>query len=309
MICPCCGSKLTGDLKEEGCHACGARAIGPPLARPAHELPSYGRALFICASGALLLAIFLATTVAALWERLPAPAGFWKLVAAAETAAWRLKFWALPVSALALWMSARLRATIKRAPERFAGLRAAHAGLLMTGVVLFGIVSLIGVTVPERLRQRELARRAAENALAYAAHRTLLEYRARFGSLPATPQDLDKLTDADESSRKAREMLKESMYLPEASLASLPASPAKGRNRRVKAVRVSATTNARNSTDDLAGEGLSLTNYTLVLPGADKLLDTPDDIWIRDGVRIPAPPPAKRPFPSPSLTNDRKLVP
>lgn len=308
MICPCCGSKVAGDLKEEACASCGARAVGPPLARPAHELPSYGRALLICAAGALLLVIFLASTIAAWWEPLPAPAGFWKIVAAAETAAWRLKFWALPAAALALWASTRLRATIKRAPLRFAGLRAAHAGLLMTGVVLFATVTLIGVTVPERLRQREVARRAGENALTYAAHRILLEYRTRYGSLPATAQDLDKLTYEDAASIKARALLKESMYLPEASLASLPATPSKGRTRRVKAVRVSATS-AKNSTDDTPGETLSLTNYTLVLPGRDKLLDTPDDIWIRDGLRIPAPPPAKRPFPSPSLMTGTTSAP
>lgn len=305
-ICPCCGSRSAGDLRE-GCTACGARAVGPPLARPERELPSYGRALFVCAAGALLLVTFLAGTFVALWEKWSSPVGFWKVVAAAETAAWRLKFAALPWAALAVWVSARLRASIRREPARFAGLRLAHAGLAMSAVVALSGVVLIAVTVPERLRQRELARQAADNALAYAAHRILLEYSARFGTLPSAPQDLDKLSSDDPAIKKVREMLKEGVYLPEASLASLPPTR-KERGRRVKALRVSSTT-TKNSTDDLPGEGLSLTNYTLVLPGRDGLLDTDDDIWVRDGLRIQAPPPAKRPFPSPSLVSDRKVIP
>ena len=35
---------------------------------------------------------------------------------------------------------------------------------------------------------------------------------------------------------------------------------------------------------DLTDEGLSLTNYELVLPGVDKILGTDDDLRIRDGV-------------------------
>ena len=43
IICPSCGSGVRADLCL-GCPSCGARAVGPPLARAEHELPSFGRA-------------------------------------------------------------------------------------------------------------------------------------------------------------------------------------------------------------------------------------------------------------------------
>ena len=56
-ICPCCGEKFDGELSD-GCVACGARAVGPPLARPERELPSYGHALAVSAAGVVLLLAF-----------------------------------------------------------------------------------------------------------------------------------------------------------------------------------------------------------------------------------------------------------
>ena len=101
IICPCCGLKFDGDLRE-GCTGCGARAVGPPLARPEHELPSYGRALFVGATGALLLLAFLSSTAFAIYEQDTFSLRFWNMVAAAETAAWRLKFMALPLALLSV---------------------------------------------------------------------------------------------------------------------------------------------------------------------------------------------------------------
>jgi hypothetical protein len=288
IICPCCGSRFEGDLRE-GCNACGARAVGPPLARPEHELPAYGRALFVCAAAAILFLTFLVSTVAALLESKAASIGFWNVVAAAETAAWRLKFVALPIAMLALWASVRVCTTIKHQPARFGGRSFACAGVAMSAFVVFAVVLLIGVTVPARLRQRELALKAADQALVYAHHRVLLDYQSRFGTLPTAASDLQRLPQ-DASVALVREMMEAGTYSPEASLASLPASTRKGRGgRRVKAVRVSATS-TKNNTDDVTGEGLSFTNYTLVLAGRDKMLNTPDDIWIRDGIVVEASP-------------------
>lgn len=287
IICPCCGSRSQTDL-DEGCTACGARAIGPPLARPAHELPSYGRALFVCAAGALLLLTLLAGTIAALVESEASDIGFWQLVAAAETSAWRLKFVALPLSLVAVWLGVRVGASLRRAPARFAGGRLSRAGLAMSASVALAIVVLIGVTIPARLHQRELALKAADQAIVYAHHRILLDYKARYGTLPTAASDLQRLPQ-DESVALVRTMMEAGTYLPEASLASLPATTGKGRGRRVKAVRVS-TTSTKNNTDDAPGEGLSFTNYTLVLPGRDKILDTPDDIRVRDGLVVEAAP-------------------
>src|SRR2546425_6331231 len=99
-VCPSCGAEFEGDLCL-GCPSCGARAVGPPLARPEHELPSYGRASIAFASGVLMSIAFLGSTVAALIENKALSLRFWTIrfwavVAAAETAAWRLKWIAFP---------------------------------------------------------------------------------------------------------------------------------------------------------------------------------------------------------------------
>src|SRR5438067_1537880 len=145
-VCPCCGFKFEGDLQRDGCKSCGARAVGPPLSRPAHELPFYGRAL-----------------------------------SAAETAAWRLKWIALPVILLTLWASSLICASIRRNPKRFAGSRIAHTGLTAAALVTVMIATFIGITIPERLRQRQLGLEAATSARLYTMHRAFLEYRALYG--------------------------------------------------------------------------------------------------------------------------------
>ncbi len=102
-VCPCCGFKFEGDLQRDGCASCGARAVGPALSRPVRELPSYGRSLFVGVTGGVMLATFLVSTLSALFERGSASFGFWSIMGAAETAAWRLKWVAIPATIFALW--------------------------------------------------------------------------------------------------------------------------------------------------------------------------------------------------------------
>jgi hypothetical protein len=286
MTCPCCGVKFEGDM-QTGCAACGARQVGPPLARPSRLLPTYGRALAVGAAGAILFFVLLSGTVAALFENKPLSFGFWKIVSAFEAAAWRLKWTALPFALAALYLSARVRRRIGLEPLRFAGARFARVGLALSAFVVVGIVAAIAVTVPERLRQRELALRAADESLVYATHRVLLQYRTRFGSLPSAASDLRRLPDPDGSVAAVRTTLEAGDYSPEANLASLPsaATKSRGRGARAGAVRVSNVA-LKENTDDSAGELLSLTNYALVLPGRDKILNTPDDIRVRDGALL-----------------------
>lgn len=291
-VCPCCGSKFEGDLRD-GCAACGARAVGPPLVRPERELPFYGRALAVGAAGALLFLTFTTATLASLFEQKPLAFDFWKIVAAAETAAWRLKWTALPLSLPLLWASWRVRRQLRREPMRFGGLRVARAGLALSAVFTLACATLIGVTVPERLRKREAALRAADQSLVYAAHRVLLQYNARFGSLPATPDDLLRLPDEDGSVAQVRAMLSAGDYSPEANLAALPPPGRKGRGRRASAVRLTPAS-AKTNTDGAPTESLSLTNYGLVLPGRDKLLNTEDDIRVRDGVVVETAPSSQK---------------
>ena len=95
-ICPCCGFKFVGALSN-GCRQCGARAVGEPLPRPAHELPSYGRALVLAIAGSVTVLVFVVQLIISMFQRKSLSFGFWTWVAAGQTAAWRLKWIAIPV--------------------------------------------------------------------------------------------------------------------------------------------------------------------------------------------------------------------
>jgi len=277
-VCPCCGAKFEGELSD-GCGACGARAVGPPLARPERELPAYGHALAISAAGALLLLAFAAATVAAFLRGETFTLGAGALVRAAETAAWSLKWSALPASFALTLVCVRLYSRMRRERTRFVGHGCARAGLALTAAVAVSLSALIGVTVPERLRMRELGRRAAENALLYDTDLALMRYRQRFGTYPATLEDLRRLEDPDGSVARLLARIEAGEYKPETDVASLSSARAKSRGRR----RVSELRGVA-SAPDLPDAGITLTNYEVVLPGRDGLLGTDDDLRIKDGV-------------------------
>lgn len=279
IICPACGFRFEGDLSA-GCSSCGARAVGPPLAKPEHELPTYARALGIAATGTLMCLGFLASTVFALLQK-PVFLEFRTIVAAAETAAWRLKWIALPVTIMALWLGTRICRTIRRAPSRFAGRRVAQAGLTMSAAITLLMAGLVGITVPERLRQRQRGLDAAVYAQAYRIQRALLDYRELYGTLPADLKDLkDRLADADGSLAEA---LKNVDYKPTAQLASAElTSETKARQRTLRGSSL-RNASATIAYDDLP-EGFSYTQYFLRLPGAKGILHNEEDWIVRDGV-------------------------
>lgn len=278
-VCPCCGFKFEGDL-HDGCVSCGARAVGPPLSKPVNELPTYGRSLLASMMGGLLLLTFLTSTVIALVERTPISLRFWSLMGAAETAAWRLKWFALPASLIALWASHLICKSIRRNPKRFLAARLAHGGLALSALVALMMLTFIGITVPARLKQRELASEASIYAQGYTIQLALLEYRSRFGSLPTTPDDLRVLPDPDGSIAAALSNIDASAYSPGADLAALP-------KKKSRSLRGSALRNASlRSTDDESEGGLSFTKYELRLPGPDRKLGTDDDWTMRDGLII-----------------------
>ena len=188
-ICPCCGSKTTGDWSN-GC-ACGARSVGEPLPRPEHELPSYARALILAVSGTLMVLALVVQTVNAFAQKLPTSktyteafaivsevaVDFWRWVAAAQTAAWQLKWVAIPVALLVFFGGRKLYRSVQQSPVRFCGLKYARRGFIASAAVPVVIMLLIGVTVPERLRQRNLGIEAGHNALGYGFERLVFQYR------------------------------------------------------------------------------------------------------------------------------------
>ncbi|HEU4509402.1 MAG TPA: hypothetical protein VFR78_14245 [Pyrinomonadaceae bacterium] len=259
---------------SSGCKQCGARAVGEPLPKPAHELPSYGRALVLAAGGAFVVLVFLVQTTLAYVQRSES-FGFWTIVAAAETAAWQLKWLSIPVFLVASVFGTRLYSSIRLQPERFCGMQQARGGLIATLTVTLLIALLIGVTVPERLRHRQLAKEATIRSQWYTFERAMFEYKLKYQSYPADYKLLlERMPDPDGTLAS----LDPSGYKPSADVAVVTTEP-KSRSLRGAVIR-----NASIPTEDTTPEGLAFTNYVMRFPGEDKILNTDDD-WIgRDGV-------------------------
>jgi hypothetical protein len=271
-ICPCCGFKFVGALSN-GCRQCGARSVGEPLPRPAHELPSYGRSLVLAVAGSLTVLVFLTQIIIVVFSKGLDPLGGWSWIAAGQTAAWRLKWVSIPLLIVTAWLSRKLYRSIKQNPEKFCGLKHARRGLFAQSFVILLIALLIGVTVPERLRQREMAKEATFKAYWYTFERATLEYQVRYQTYPAQTADLLKrIPDPDGSLAEALRHIDPEGYRPSADFAAnaTAKSPLKGAAIR----RVSTT-----ATDDMPQGRLAFTTYELQLPGEDKILGTEDD-WI-----------------------------
>jgi hypothetical protein len=264
------------------------------LAKAEHELRSYGRALGAAASGALMFAAFVGSVIVALvqyklrfWTilfRLPA------IVSAGELAAWRLKWLVIPAAIVALWSGRLLIRSIKNSSTRFGGLRLARAGFVVSVAVTLLIATLIGITIPKRLRERQDAIEAGMRARGYALHLALLEYRELHGTLPTADdfsRELRTLPDPDGSIADALRYVDASGY----QSTSVLASAAK---RKPLSLRGGALRNAPANSANAEAPGVSFTIYELRLPSEHKLLGTDDDFVMRDGLIMKAsdPPPA-----------------
>jgi hypothetical protein len=288
IICPSCGSNFEGDLCV-GCPSCGARAVGPPLAKAEHELRSYGRALGAAASGALMFAAFVGSVVVALVQY---KLRFWTIlfrlptiVSAGEVAAWRLKWLVVPAAIVALWSGRLLIRSIKNSSTRFGGLRLARAGFVVSVAVTVLIATLIGITIPERLRRREDAIEAAIYARGYALHLALLRYRELHGTLP-TPDDFSRelrtLPDPDGSIADALRYVDASGYQATSVLASA------GKRKPLALRGGAALRNAPADSANAETPGVSFTIYELRLPSEHRLLSADDDFVMRDGLIMKA---------------------
>jgi len=163
-----------------------------------------------------------------------------------------------------------------RTPERFAGLALARRGLLASAIVALLFVTLIAVTVPERLRQRQEGIRAGMLARGYTYNRAVLDYQAKYGGLPNEPKDLLRLPDPDGSIAAAIADIEPSWYQTTSTRVEAGPKPRKQAGFVIK-------TNNITSVDTPAPD-LSATNYELRLPGEDKIFNNEDDIIVKDGV-------------------------
>ena len=272
-ICPCCGFKFVGALSN-GCRQCGARAVGEPLPRPAHELPSYGRALVLAIGGSLTVILFLTQTLIAMFQRPALSLGFWSWVAAGQTAAWRMKWVAIPLFIITAWLGRKLYRSIKLQPERFCGLKHARRGMLASSLVIFVIALLIGITVPARLEHRRLAGEAHFRAQWHTIEAATLEYNERYQSYPANLQDLqERIPDPYGALAEAIRDLGPNSYRPSADFAAVSAEKPSLRGVPMRKASLSS------ATDDTPTVSLAFTKFELQLPGEDKILGTDDD-WI-----------------------------
>jgi len=280
-ICPCCGFKFHGALSG-GCKHCGARAVGEPLPRPANELPSYGRALLLSISGALIVLVFLVQTVLAMAQHATGWFEFWSWVGAAETAAWRVKWVSLPLLFVTLWFGRKIYRSIRLQPQKFCGVKYARHGLLAATAVAFLIALLIGITVPARLRQREMAKEAAIRSYWHTFEAAVLDYHSRYHSYPSDLKDLrDHVPDPYGTLAEALAHLDPNGYHPYVDVAV--AGVEKSRSLRGVAIRNASLTTPG---DDASPGGLAFTRFELRMPGEDGILGNEDD-WIgHDGVLV-----------------------
>jgi hypothetical protein len=279
--CPSCGSNFEGDLCL-GCPSCGARSVGPPLAKPEHELPSYGRAVIVAASGLAMFGVFLASVIGALIEFKGFPPRFGSIINAGEVASWRLKWVALPVAMIVLWGGSRIIRSIKANPAGFIGLGAARVGFAASLLVTVMIATLIGITIPVRLERRQWAIEAAWNARGHTVHRAMLEYRELHGMVPTDSDkvisELSTLPDPDGSIAEALRYVDSNGYQASTKLA------AASTKSKSLVPRGSAIRNASDSAGPTTDHGISFTSYELRLPGPDKILNNDDDTIVRDGL-------------------------
>src|SRR5437762_8581860 len=281
IVCPSCGAEFEGDLCL-GCPSCGARAVGAPLAKPEHELPSYGRALIAAACGFLMSAGLLLATVMVLVQTKPVSLRLGAIEYAGESAAWNLKWIELPIAIAALWIGVRMLRAVREMPERFAGLWIARGGLVAAALATVIIASLIGVTIPERLLARQQQHEAAAKARFYRILRALSDYRELHGNLPGQDdvvKELSTLPDPDGSMAEALSSLDPNGYKPGAVVAEA-ATTVRSRNLRGTAFRNSSASASAAQMD----HGVTFTTYELRLPGEDKILGNDDDLVLHDGV-------------------------
>lgn len=202
--------------------------------------------------------------------------GFWSWVAAGQTAAWRLKWVAIPLFIVTAWLGRKLYRSIKFQPERFCGLKHARRGIVASTMVVFLIALLIGVTVPARLEQRRLAAEARFRAQWHTIEAATLEYNARYQTFPASLQDLkERIPDPYGTLAEAIRDLDPNGYRPSADFAAVASE--KSPSMRGVAIRKASLSSATD--DDAPTVSLAFTKFELQLPGEDKILGTEDD-WI-----------------------------
>jgi hypothetical protein len=262
------------------CAACGARQVGPPLAKPDVLMPKLGPSFAALACGVLVIIVFFLAwiliddakvgRVLLVWTlgdgyeltknlleadaRLP----YYRIFAfdAYRLAADSFSFGAIPLSIAGIWLARRALRLIKSDSASFAGAGVARVsyGLSIGLLIVFTAVSVS--SIPRVIATGRAKRAAHTRALMYELHaQGLQRYYKEYGSYP---RELDK----DHLSRVNAEESPQADYW--------------GQSFEYKPVGLIASN----------GSGISLSNYKLVSAGPDGKFGTKDDITMIDGVVV-----------------------
>jgi len=207
--------------------------------------------------------------------------GFWTVVTAGEIAAWRVKWEMLFSSLIGLSISGRIIRTISQNPQRFIGLLPAQIGLGGVIAVTLMVAGLIGITVPERLRQRQYSIEAAISARGHTIDRALYEYRDLHGTFPDRDkwiEALGKVPDPDGSIAEALRFADPNGYDATATVAvaATKSKPVVGRGTALRGG------NPASSLETTAA--VPFTSYTLRLPSEHRWFASDENYIMQDGV-------------------------
>jgi hypothetical protein len=275
MICPCCGKSR--EISSSECHSCGAKQVGPPLARPDVLLPKLGPSYAGLACGVLVIIAFIMAWVVNNDMRVGRMLLVWALGDGYELTqnllkadakllyyriftfdAYRLAGFfsiaAIPLSLAGIWLSRRALRLIKSDSASFGGVRIARASycLSISLLIIFSAVSVS--SIPRAIATGRAKRMAATRALMYELHaKGLQRYYKEYGLYPGELADLSRV-----------------------NASGAPQSDYWERNFEYKPVGVIAS----------KGAAISLSNYKLVSAGPDGKFGTKDDITMIDGVIV-----------------------
>jgi len=278
MICPCCGESR--EISSSECASCGAKQVGPPLAKPDVLMPKLGPSFAALACGVIVIIAFLMYWALLIDDaRVGRALLVWtlgdgyeltkKLLEAdpklpyyriftfnAYRRAITLSIVAIPLSLAGIWLARRALRLIKSDSASFGGIKVARASYCLS-IGLLVVFSAVSVSsIPRVIATGRAKRIAATRALMYELHaRGLQRYYKEYGKYPG---ELDN------------------EHLSKVNAEEAPQSDYWGHNFEYRPVAVIAS----------KGSGINLSDYKLISSGPDGRLGTEDDITMINGVIV-----------------------
>ena len=275
MICPCCGESR--EISSFECSHCGAKKVGPPLARPDVLMPKLGPSFAALACGVMVIIAFILAWVLEHDAKVGRVLLVWTLGDGYELTkklleadaklpyyrifafdAYRLanifSIGAIPISLAGIWLARRALRLIRSDSALFGGIRVALASYCLS-IGLLVVFSAVSVSsIPRMIATGRAKRIAATRALMYELHaRGLQRYNKEYGNYPGELTDLSRVNAGGTQQSDYWE-----------------------RNFEYKPVAVIAS----------KGSGINYSDYKLVSAGPDGKFGTKDDITMINGVIV-----------------------